>query len=319
MSRTQHIEVNVGVDVGKQNLDVFIHERAVHFTVSNDAAGIRQLLGRLSRYRLARVVVEATGRREQDLVLAASDKGMPVVICQPIRVRRYAGAKGLLAKTDKIDARVLAEFGAVMQPPVRELATGKAREIRDLIARRRQLLQMSTMEKNRLEVMPRPLKADIRRHIRHIEAQLEKLDRLIETLVMSVDEWAQKRSQLLSVPGIGPKVVNTLIADLPELGNLNNKQIAALVGLAPFNRDSGTLRGRRRIRGGRSSVRTMLFMAMLTSIQHNPVIRQMFQRLVAAGKHKKLALTACMRKMITILNAMLRDGTSWNEKTCAAG
>ena len=134
-----------------------------------------------------------------------------------------------------------------------------------------------------------------------------------------MDEWAQKRSQLLSVPGIGPKVVNTLIADLPELGNLNNKQIAALVGLAPFNRDSGALRGRRRIRGGRSSVRTILFMAMLTSIQHNPVIRQMFQRLVAAGKHKKLALTACMRKMIIILNAMLRDGTSWNEKTCAAG
>jgi transposase len=170
---------------------------------------------------------------------------------------------------------------------------------------------MSTMEKNRLDVMPRNLLADIRRHLRHLQAQIEKLDRVIADLVEQIDEWRDKRDLLLSVPGIGHQVVNTLLADLPELGTLTNKQIAALVGVAPFNRDSGALRGKRRIRGGRATVRTILFMAMLTSIQHNPVIRSAYRRLVAAGKHKKVALTACMRKMITILNAILRDQSPW--------
>ena len=221
------------------------------------------------------------------------------------------GEWGGLAKTDKIDAQLLASYAAVMKPEVRPLALGYTRKIKDMIARRRQLVEMSAMEKNRLHVMPKSLAKDIRRHIRHLQSQIDKLDRLINDLVEQVDEWRDKRDILLSTPGIGPQVVNTLLADLPELGNLTNKQIAALVGVAPFNRDSGILRGKRRIRGGRASVRTILFMSMLTSIQHNPVIRQTYQRLVAAGKHKKVALTACMRKMITILNAMLRNHTSW--------
>jgi transposase len=311
MPKNREEAVNVGIDVGKHQLDVTIHERALHFSVPNDANGIRTLLGRLARYNLARLVVEATGRREYDLVLAAAERGLPVIICQPIKVRRYAGAKGVLAKTDKIDAALLASYAATMQPEVRPLALGNIRKIRDMTARRRQLIEMSTMEKNRLDVMPANLLADIRRHVRHLQAQIEKLDRIIAELVEQIEEWRDKRDLLLSVPGIGNQVVNTLLADLPELGTLSNKQIAALVGVAPFNRDSGALRGKRRIRGGRASVRTILFMAMLTSIQHNPVIRSAYQRLVAAGKHKKVALTACMRKMITILNAMLRDQTSW--------
>ena len=311
--------VNVGIDVGKDQLDVCIHERGLHFVTVNDAAGVRQLLHRLVRYRIARIVVEATGRREYDFVVAAAEKELPVIICQPLLVRRYAAASGILAKTDKIDAAILASYAAVMKPQVRPLAVGNIRKIKDLIARRRQLIEMSTMEKNRLDVMPRALACDIRRHIRHLQAQIEKIDRHASELVDSIDEWRDKRELLATVPGIGMQVINTLLADLPELGSLSNKQIAALVGVAPFNRDSGRLKGKRRIRGGRASVRTVLFMAMLSSIQHNPVIRSTYRRLVAGGKHKKVALTACMRKMICILNAMIRDQTRWSEKVCLTG
>ena len=314
MPNSKEKSVNVGIDVGKTTLDVVIHERGLHFNAPNDAAGIRYAIGRLSRYTVERVVVEATGRREYAFVLAAAERELPVVISQPIKVRRYAGAAGILAKTDKIDAQVLAEYAAVMRPEVRPIALGNIRKIKDMTARRRQLIEMSTMEKNRLDVMPSFLAGDIRRHIRHIQSQIDKLDRLIATLVEQIDEWREKRDILLSVPGVGTQVVNTLLADLPELGMLTNKQIAALVGIAPFNRDSGAFRGKRRIRGGRASVRTVLFMAMLTSIQHNTLIRNTYQRLLANGKHKKVALIACMRKMITILNSMLRDNTMWNEK-----
>ena len=314
MPKNRETSVNVGIDVGKDQLDVFIHEAQLHFTVTNDSPGIRRLLGRIVRYRPTRVVVEATGRREYDFVVAAAQRGLPVIICQPLLVRRYAAASGILAKTDKIDAGILASYAAVMKPAVRPVALGNLRKIRDLTTRRRQLIEMSTMEKNRLDVMPKALAVDIRRHLRHLQAQIDKLDRLIAELVESIDEWREKRDILASAPGIGPQVINTLLADLPELGTLTNKQIAALVGVAPFNRDSGRFRGKRRIRGGRASVRTVLFMAMLSSIQHNPVIRSAYRRLLANGKHKKVALTACMRKMICILNAMLRDQVRWREK-----
>ncbi|MEQ8693949.1 MAG: IS110 family transposase [Gammaproteobacteria bacterium] len=312
MPSQREASVNVGIDVGKQQLDVFILERERHFSVTNDAAGIRQLLGRLSRYRLARVVLEATGRREYDVMLALAEREWPVVVCQPIKVRRYAAARGVLAKTDAIDARLLADYAATMQPEVRPIAVGKIRAVRDSVARRRQLMDMRTMELNRLDVMPKALQADIRRHVRHLDSQVAKLDRQVEALISSVEEWQDRRRILQSVPGIGTQVVATLLADLPELGSLNNKEIAALAGLAPFNRDSGKFRGKRRIRGGRSSVRTVLFMSMLSAIQCNPKFRQTYQRMVAAGKHKKVALTACMRKMLTVLNAMVRDRKEWS-------
>ena len=313
MPENRETSVNVGIDVGKDQLDVVIHEPQLHFTVTNDASGIRRLLSRITRYHPARIVVEATGRREYDFVVAAAQRELPVIICQPLLVRRYAAASGILAKTDKIDAGILASYAAVMQPQVRPLAIGNIRKIKDLIARRRQLIEMNTMEKNRLDIMPKELLPDIRRHIRHLQTQIEKLDRLVAELVDSIDEWREKRDLLATVPGVGPQVVNTLLADLPELGRLSNKQIAALVGVAPFNRDSGRFRGKRRIRGGRASVRTVLFMAMLSAIQHNPIIRATYRKLLANGKHKKVALTACMRKMICMLNAMLRDRSEWSE------
>lgn len=310
----QSSQINVGIDVGKAQLDVYIHERDIHLTVENSAEGIRTLLARLNRYRLTRVVLEATGRYERLLADMALAKDMPVIIVNPLQVRRYAGAIGQLAKTDKIDARVIAKYAAVLQPEVRPHSNQNIRAIKDLLARRRQLLTMSTMEKNRAQIMPKSLKADIQRHIRHLEKQVEKLDKVLDQKIDTESEWRDKRAIMLSMPGIGPTVVNTLLGDLPELGQLTNKQVAALTGVAPYNRDSGSLRGKRRIRGGRHSVRTILFMATLTSVQHNPIIKRFYQHLVSLGKHKKVALTACIRKMVIMLNAMVRDGKMWNEK-----
>jgi len=306
--------VNIGIDVGKSQLDFFIYERDIHFTVENTTDGIRKALGRLGRYQVSRIVLEATGRYERPFVEAALQKGMPVIIANPIHVRRYAGAIGQLAKTDHIDAWLIAEYAAVVQPPVRGHHSKSVIKIKDLLVRRRQLIEMLTMEKNRHHIMPDFLKPDIKRSITHLQKQLEKVDQHLDKLIEAEDEWRDKRAIMQSMPGIGPAVVNTLLGDMPELGALTQKQVAALTGVAPYNRDSGKLRGKRRIRGGRHSVRTILFMAALTSIQHNPVIRSFYQHLVAQGKHKKVALTACMRKMITILNAMVRDGTTWDEK-----
>ena len=317
MNKKKQISVNVGIDVGKSQLDVFIYERGVYFSVENNPAGIKKALSRLGRYTIKRVVVEATGRYEYALVEAAINKQLPIIVTQPLHVRRYAQAVGQLAKTDKIDSRLIAEFAAVIQPVVRIHKTRSLIKISDLIARRRQLMELLTMEKNRYKIMPRFLQADIQRHIAHMQRQVEKVDKLLESLIEQEACWCEKRNIMLSMPGIGNVVVNTLLGDMPELGELSSKQIAALTGVAPYNRDSGKLKGKRRIRGGRASVRTVLYMATLTSIQYNPVIRAFYQRLVASGKHKKVALTACIRKMITILNAMVRDGVYWNVKAMA--
>lgn len=288
--------VNVGVDVGKSQLDFFVYERDLAFSVENNTAGVKCALARLARLQVERLVFEATGRYERTLVEVALAKHLPVLIVNPIQVRRFAGAIGQLAKTDAIDARLIAQFAAVVKPDVRPL------------------MEMLTMEKNRHHIMPAFLKADIQRVIAHLEKQLVKVDAQLDEAIEQQAEWRSKRDILLSVPGIGPAVVNTRLGDMPELGEMTPKQVAALTGVAPYNRDSGKRRGKRRIRGGRHSVRTILFMAALTSIQHNKIIRAFYQRLVAQGKHKKVALVACMRKMITILNAMVRDGKPWSEE-----
>ena len=288
--------VNVGVDVGKSQLDFFVYERDLAFSVENNTAGVKCALARLARLQVERLVFEATGRYERTLVEVALAKHLPVLIVNPIQVRRFAGAIGQLAKTDAIDARLIAQFAAVVKPDVRPL------------------MEMLTMEKNRHHIMPAFLKADIQRVIAHLEKQLVKVDAQLDEAIEQQAEWRSKRDILLSVPGIGPAVVNTRLSDMPELGEMTPKQVAALTGVAPYNRDSGKRRGKRRIRGGRHSVRTILFMAALTSIQHNKIIRVFYQRLVAQGKHKKVALVACMRKMITILNAMVRDGKPWSEE-----
>ena len=307
--------VNVGIDVGRDRLDVFIHERQLALSFANDEHGIRALLRRLAYHRLARIVLEATGRREQLLVSAALERQLPVVVVNPITVRRFAGALGILAKTDAIDARVIAHFAATIEPVVRDAADPKARQLKDLVVRRRQLLDMATMEKNRLHVMPKALQAPIRRHIDDLAGDVRELDALIDALVGTLALWRQRRQLLLSMPGVGAVVAHTLIADLPELGKLTHKQIAALTGVAPFNRDSGMLRGTRRIRGGRRTVRTVLYLGAMAAVRFNPVIKQFYARLIAAGKNRKLALIACVRKMVVMLNAMLRDGRKWNPST----
>jgi len=304
--------VNVGIDVGRDRLDVFIHERQLALTFSNDDAGICALLRRLAYYRLARIVLEATGRREQALVSAALERQMPIVVVNPIKVRRFAGALGMMAKTDAIDARVIAHFAATVEPCVRAAPDPKARELKDLMVRRRQLLDMRTMEKNRLQIMPQTLAGRIRCHINTLTDDVRELDALIDSLVDKLAHWRERRELLLSMPGVGAVVAHTLIAELPELGKLNHKQVAALTGVAPFNRDSGLLRGKRRIRGGRSTVRTALYLGAMAAVRFNPVIKAFYARLLAVGKNKKVALIACVRKMVVMLNAMLRDRRKWN-------
>lgn len=305
--------VNVGIDVSKAVLDVHVLERDRSWSVSNDEAGVRALIGRLKRYDLARVVIEGTGRMEQRFAREALAQQLPVIVVSPLRVRRYAEALGLLAKTDELDAYLIAAFGAAVQPPVQAPADPEANKIKDLIIRRRQLIEMRTMEKNRLTIMPKELTDSIAAHIGVLDEQVDALDKLLDHAVQNHSRWRQRRDILTSMPGIGKTVAFTLLGDLPELGNLNRKQIAALTGVAPFNRDSGKSRGRRRIRGGRATSRTALYMAVLSAMRFNPEIKHFYERLVASGKHKKVAMTACIRKMVTMLNAMVRDNVSWQE------
>lgn len=311
--KTNLSAIHIGVDVGKFELDFCCHETGEHFTVSNSPGGIRRAFKQLPLRAIDRLVVEATGRQEQALVQAAQKQDVPVVIAQPIAVRRFAGALGILAKTDKLDSRVIAHFAAVMQPAVRPLPDKSTRQLKDLTVRRKQVIGMLTMEKNRLQVMPKFLRADIRKSIANLQRQRQKLDAHILELSEHVAAWRERRQIMESMTGVGVTLSTTLLSDLQELGTLNSKQIAALVGVAPMNRDSGKMRGKRLIRGGRAHVRTVLFMATLSAIQHNPVIRAFYQKLVAKGKNRKVAVVACMRKMIVLLNAMVRDGTYWQE------
>lgn len=304
--------VNVGIDVGKQMLDVYLLERQRTFQCPNDEASIRRLVATLKRFKIQRIVIEATGRLEQPFARAALAQGLPVIVVSPLKVRRYAAAIGQLAKTDAIDARLIARFGADLKPEVPPPADTDTLKIKDLMVRRRQLIEMRTMEKNRRQIMPEDLQDSIDQLIAAIDAQLKTLDKQLDRAVNENAQWRHKRDLLTSMPGIGKTVAYTLLGDLPELGDLNRRQIAALTGVAPFNRDSGRMRGKRRIRGGRSSTRTALFLSAMSAIRFNPDIKTFYERLLANGKHKKVALTACIRKIVTALNAMLRDNVHWN-------
>jgi len=302
---------NVGIDVGKSTLDVFIYELDLHWQVANTDQDIRSLITTLKRYKLARIVAEATGGYERALVEACTVKGLPVIVVQPAHVRQFAKAQGLLAKTDKLDARLIAQFGAVMQPEVRSLPSQNVRQVKDLLARKRQLNEARTQELNRRQQATKALQASHTRIIKIYDKEIAWVNAQLEKAVAAVTEWRHTYELLSSVPGIGDGVTFTLLGELPELGRLTHRQISALCGLAPMNRDSGNLKGKRRIRGGRAPIRTVLFMAMLSAIQHNPIIKRFYTRLVENGKHKKVAITACMHKMITILNAMVRDDRAW--------
>jgi len=303
--------VNVGVDVGKAFLDVYIYEKSLYWQEDNTPEGIKRILKRLSHYQVERLVMEATGRYEFQLAEAAHNKHVPVCIVKPLAVRRYAGAISQTAKTDKIDAALIAEFGAVVQPKVTPRKSKNLIAIKDLIARRRQLMGLRTQELNRLKIMGKAFELSCKRIIKCLDMEIVRIEKRLSRHVEEMADWTMKQTILKSAPGVGDTLVYTILADLPEIGTLNNKEISALVGVAPMNRDSGKLRGKRRVQGGRASIRTILYMATLSATQCNPVIRDFYKRLVDQGKHKKVAITACMRKFIIMLNAMVRDQCEW--------
>ena len=305
--------VNVGVDVGKANLDIALHPSGQFHTIPNTEAHIRHFVKILKDYNVERIVVEASGRYEHALVQACDQAGLPIIVVNPISVRRYAQAIGVLAKTDRIDAQVIARYAATLKPEIKPIPDKTSQKIKDLLIRRSQLLEMSTMEKNRLQILPKYLHRSIKSLLRVLQSQIETVTRQIDQEVAKVDQWRTKMEIMTSVPGVGKVLAYTFLSELPELGSLNRKEIAALVGVAPINRDSGKLNGKRRIRGGRHRVRTVMFMAMLSSIQCNPVFKRFYERLKAQGKIPKVALIACMRKMIVVLNTMLKNQEPWRE------
>ena len=303
--------VYVGIDVAKERLDVAQRPPGAIWHVANDDRGIAELMARLVQLKPVLVVLEATGGMEVPLVGAVAAAGLPVVVINPRQAREFARATGRLAKTDAIDAQVLAQFAEAVKPEPRPLPDAATQELSALMTRRRQLIDMLTAEKNRLRSAARAVRPSIQEHIAWLERRLVDLDRDLNQTIRSSAIWRQKDNLLQSTPGVGPVVSTTLLAGLPELGRLNRKEIAALVGVAPLNRDSGTLRGRRMVWGGRPKVRAALYMATLVATRRNPVIRAFYERLLAVGKPKKVALTACMRKLLTILNAMIRNRTPW--------
>jgi len=305
----------VGVDVSKDRLDVALYPETSSWSVPNDEAGIEDLVQRLRPLHPARVVLEATGGYEMPAVGALAAAGLPVVAVNPRQTRDFAKAAGLLAKTDRIDAAALARFAEAMKPEIRPIPDAAARELGALITRRRQVVQMLTAEKNRRPMAPKRLHKDLDRHIAWLEEALRRLDDELQKTIRNSPAWREKDDLLQSVDGIGPKTSALLIAELPELGRLDRWEIAKLVGVAPMNRDSGRYRGERHIQGGRAPVRSALYMATLAAIRCNPAIAAFYHRLRDAGKKFKVAITACMRKLLVRLNAMLRDGVAWREKS----
>lgn len=313
MNTESQISINVGVDVGKSKLDIVLHPLDLHFQISNDEDSILKVVHVLKKRNIERIVVEATGRYEHAFVFACDQANLPIVVVNPISVRRYAQAIGVLAKTDKIDARVIAQFAATIQPDIKPIPDKQSRLIKDLLIRRSQLLEMQTMEKNRLQILPKALHRSINTLLRSLQTQIATITKQIDEAVMQVKHWRVKAEILTSVPGVGKVLAYTLLSDLPELGKLNRKEIAALVGVAPMNRESGSWNGKRRIRGGRHRIRTVMFMAMLSSIQCNPVFKRFYEHLKSQGKLPKVAIIACMRKLIVVLNTMLKNETRWGE------
>lgn len=307
------IPVNIGVDVGKANLDIALHPSGEFYSIPNSEAHIRRFVKILKGYSIERIVVEATGRYEHALAQACDQAGLPIIVVNPISVRRYAQAIGVLAKTDRIDAQIIAKYAATLKPEFKPIPDKTSQKIKDLLTRRGQLLEMSTMEKNRLQILPKALHRSIKSLLKMLPSQIETITKQIEQEVAKVDHWRIKSEILTSVPGVGKVLTYTLLSELPELGSLNRKEIAALVGVAPINRDSGKLNGKRRIRGGRHRIRTVMFMAMLSSIQCNPVFKRFYEHLKAQGKIPKVALIACMRKMIVVLNTMVKNQEPWRE------
>ena len=304
--------IYVGIDVSKSRLDVGIRPSGDGWSMAYDDAGIRDLASRLQSLGPAAVLLEATGGLEVPLVASLAAAALPVVVVNPRQVRDSAKATGRLAKTDSLDAAVLAHFAEAVRPPLTPLRDAETQVLNSLVARRQQVMTMLVAERNRLSSAVMAVRSSIEAHIAWLKQELDGLDKTLRNTLRQSLVWQEKDELLRSVPGVGEQLSLTLLAHVPELGALNRKQIAALVGVAPSNRDSGQMRGKRSVWGGRARVRAVLYMGALVGSRYNPVLQSLYQRLLTAGKPKKVALTACMRKLLTILNAMVKSGQPWS-------
>lgn len=317
MAGSEKNQVFVGIDVSKAQLDIGVRPSNERWQVENSLEGIRELVAKLEHIGPNLIVLEATGGYEMAAAAALAAGGLPVAVVNPRQVRDFAKSLGRLAKTDKIDAQVLARFGEAVRPEPRALPDEQTQQMQALLTRRRQIIEMLVAEKNRTRLAHKGVITGLMEHITWLEKRLDELDKDLHDLLKNSPIWREKDDLLRSVPGVGPVLVTTLLAELPELGLLNRKKIAALVGVAPFNCDSGKMHGKRAIWGGRASIRAVLYMATLSSIRCNPVIRTFYDRLIQAGKQAKVALIACMRKLLTILNAMVHNHTHWESALAA--
>ena len=313
MNPLDQTQINIGIDTSSTQLDIYVRPIGDTLSFKNTPEGIKDAVKTLRSYQPTRILIEATGRLEMAFVVAANKANLPVVVCNPGQVRQFAKAAGRVAKTDALDAQDIAHFGEALQPRITELKPEKLRHISDLLTVRSQCLDMSTMQKNRLKRMPKSVHGSINRILKSIQKEIARIDEQLDALMDDVEEWKEKRDLLMSAKGVGKVLAYTLLSELPELGRLNRKEIAALVGVAPMNRDSGSYEGKRYIRGGRHKVRTVLFVSMMSAIQCHPKLKPMYERMVAHGKPTKVALVACMRKQLIILNTMMKNGTHWDE------
>ncbi|MCS0305709.1 IS110 family transposase [Vibrio diabolicus] len=304
--------INVGVDTGKSQLDIYIRPLDIYFTVPNTEKGISDAIKTIKKHKPQRVVIEATGRLEMPFILACDKAKLPYVIANPLRIKRFAGAIGQRAKNDRLDAALIAHYAERVQPELTKLKSENIRLMSDLVTRRNQLLTMQTMERNRLQILPKNISSTITPILTALKNQMEKVEAKIAKLIESCPEYQAKNTILQSMPGVGKVLAASLISNVPELGFITNKQASSLIGVAPITRESGRFKGKRLIQGGRSQVRTVMYMAMMSAIQCNPVFKATYERLFTAGKPKKVAIVACMRKMVVILNSMLRDGVMWD-------
>ncbi|MDP3285275.1 MAG: IS110 family transposase [Desulfobacterales bacterium] len=303
----------IGIDVSKDSLDVCLRPEGKKWSIEYNDKEIKLFVKQLLAIEPSLIVIEATGGLEIQLVSQLAAAKLPVVVCNPRQIRDFARATGKLAKTDKIDADVIAHFADAIRPEIRPLKDEQTQKLTELLARRSQLVDMLTAEKNRFQQATTTLKKDIQSHITWLEKHLENIEGELKELIKETPVWREKDKIIQSVPGVGPIMSLVLLSCLPELGTINRKQVASLVGVAPFNRDSGKFKGKRAIWGGRASVRSVLYMCALTAIRCNPIIKSFYNRLVKAGKLPKVAITACMRKLLVTLNVMVKNGTAWGQ------
>jgi len=309
-------KIFIGIDISKDKLDVDVRPEGELMTFANTEDGIFLMTDFIKSKKPELIVLEATGGLEMASLRSLVSAKLPAVCVNPRQVRDFAKAMGILAKTDKIDAHVIARFADSVRPEIRPLKTEETEMLDALNTRRCQLVGMLTAEKNRLAIAPKWTKNDIQSNIKGLEKQLTKINRDLENLIRKSPHWQRMDKILQSVPGVGPIMSMTILADLPEIGTLNRRQIASLVGVAPMNRDSGKYKGKRTIWGGRARIRSVLYMCVISGIRHNPRIKGFYKRLRNAGKKNKVAITACMRKLMIMLNTMVKNGTCWNASGC---